>query len=245
MDIERKTFRGEIKQLGDDGSFEAVIATLDVVDSDGDIIVPGAFQNATVLVLPAHDHRHVPLGKAVMEDRDNKAVAVGKFNLEVPAAKDWHNALKFDLKHPPAIQEWSFAFGIEQSSTETRDSEEVRLLEKLDTMEVSPVLRGAGVDTGTLSAKARFADQLDATIKAVEDTVERAVSIAKLRASKDKPKTLSEAHKSRIDDLLGKLLALQKSFEPEQEPNGGDVEMTALADTLQSESQRLGVDIDD
>ena len=104
MDIERKTFKGEIKQLEGEGSFEAVIATLDVVDSDGDIIVPGAFQNATVSVLPAHDSRSVPLGKAKMEDRGDKAIAVGKFNLGVAAAKDWHNALKFDLEHPPAIK---------------------------------------------------------------------------------------------------------------------------------------------
>ena len=103
MNIEHKTFRGEIKQLDGEGSFEAVIATLDVVDSDGDIIVAGAFQNATVSVQPAHDSRHVPLGKAKMEDRGDKAVAVGKFNLGVKAASEWHKALKFDLEHPPAI----------------------------------------------------------------------------------------------------------------------------------------------
>lgn len=241
MDIIRKQFRGEIKQLDGEGSFEAVIATLGVVDSDGDIIVAGAFQNATVSIMPAHDHRHVPLGKAKMEDRGDKAIAVGKFNLDVPAAKDWHSALKFDLEHPPAVQEWSFAFGIEESSTETRDSEEVRLLELLDTMEVSPVLRGAGVETGTLSAKQRFADQLADTLTAVEKTLDRAKSIAELRGKNDKPRALSDDHRKRIKALREQFEKIDALFTPPEEKEGPEV--AALADTLLSDSKRLGVDI--
>ena len=242
MEIERKTFRGEIKQLGDSGAFEAIIATLNVVDSDGDIILPGAFQDAVISVLPAHDSRSVPLGKAQMEDRDDKAIAVGQYNLDIPAAKDWHNALKFDLKTPPVIQEWSFAFRILESSMETRDGEDIRILEKLDIMEVSPVLRGSGVGTGTLAAKQRFVDQLEATLKAVEDTLERAQSIAKLRAKNDKPQTLSDEHKKRITALCEKLEAIQAVIRPAEQKEGP--EMAALADSLHSDSKRLGIDND-
>lgn len=243
MDIIRKTFRGEIKQLGDDGSFEAVIATLNVVDSDGDIILPGAFQDAVVSVLPAHDSRSVMLGKAKMEDRDDKAVAVGKYNLDIPAAKDWHSALKFDLKTPPAIQEWSFAFRIVESSMETRDGEDIRILEKLDVMEVSPVLRGAGVGTETLAAKQRFADQLELTLKSVEDTLERAKSIAELRAKNNKPMTLSVDHTSRIKALREKFEKIVSLVTPPEAKEGPEV--AALAETLLSDSKRLGVDIGD
>ena len=242
MDIERKTFRGEAKQLDGEGAFEAVIATLDVVDSDGDIILPGAFQGATVSVLPAHDSRSVPLGKAKMEDRDNKAIAVGQYNLDIPAAKDWHNALKFDLKNPPAVQEWSFAFRIIESSMETRDGEDIRILEKLDIMEVSPVLKGAGVGTGTIAAKQRFADQLESTLKAVEDTLERAKSIAKLRSKNDKPRTLSDEHKKRIKTLREKFEEIQDVLMPSEQKEGP--EMSALADSLHSDSRRLGIDND-
>lgn len=244
MDIERKTFRGEIKQLDGEGAFEAVIATLNVVDSDGDIIVPGAFQNATVSVLPAHDSRSVPLGKAKMEDRDDKAIAVGQYNLDIPAAKDWHNALKFDLTNGKSIQEWSFAFRIVESSMETREGEDIRILEKLDVMEVSPVLRGAGVDTGTLSAKQkhRFADQLESTLKAVEDTLQRAKSIADLRAKNDNPQALSDDHTLRIKALRVVFEKIDALFTPPVEKDGP--EMTVLAETLHSESERLGVDIE-
>lgn len=243
MDIERKQFRGEIKQTGGDGSFEAVIATLDVVDADGDIILPGAFQNAIVSVLPAHDSRSVPLGKAKMEDRGNKAVAVGQFNLDVGAAKDWHSALKFGLENGPSIQEWSFAFRIIESSMDTRDGEDIRILEKLDVIEVSPVLRGSGVDTGTLNAKTRFADQLASTLQAVEDTLERAKAIAGLRASNAKPKTLSDGHKARINAMREKFEEIQTVLSGPVEKDGP--EMPALADSLSSEAARLGVDIDD
>jgi len=243
MDIERKQFSGEIKQLDDKGSFEAVIATLNVVDSDGDIIVPGAFQDATISVLPAHDSRSVPLGKAKMEDRDDKAVAVGQYNLDIQSAKDWHSAIRFDLENGKSIQEWSFAFRIIESSMETRDGEDIRILEKLDIMEVSPVLRGAGVGTGTLAAKQRFAEQLDSTLKAVEDTLERAKQIAKLRAKNDKPRTLSDEHKGRIKTLHETFEEIQSVLTPQEEKDGPEV--AALAGTLASDAARHGVDISD
>lgn len=153
MTIERKTVGATIKQAGDDGTFEAVIATLGVVDHDGDIVERGAFGGATVSVLPAHQAQHVPLGKARIEERGDQAIAVGRFNLEIPAAADWHKAIKFDMEHPPSIQEWSWDFRPVESSQDTVDGEPVRRLIKLDTMEVSPVLRGASIGTGTLSVK--------------------------------------------------------------------------------------------
>ncbi|KKK48546.1 hypothetical protein LCGC14_3144030 [marine sediment metagenome] len=244
MDIEHKRFKAQVKQTGDSGEFEAIIATLGVVDADGDIIVAGAFQNATLSVLPAHDSRSVPLGKATMEDRGDKAIAVGKFNLDVPAAKDWHSAIRFDLENGKSVQEWSFAYRVVESEMETRDEEEVRILKKMDVMEVSPVLRGAGVDTGTLSAKSkqRFADQLDSTLTAVEDTLERAKSIARLRAKNDKPGTLSDNHKARIKAMRDKFEEIQVVLSGTVENDGP--EMPAFADTLLSDAMRLGVDID-
>jgi len=208
MKTERKLFKGQLKAAGDEGSFEAIIATLNVIDSDGDIIVAGAFGDATVAVLPAHDSRSIPLGKAKMEDRGNSAVAVGQFNLDIQAAKEWHNALMFDLKNGNSIQEWSFAFRILDSEIETRDGEEVRILKKMDVMEVSPVLRGAGVGTGTIAAKSRFSDQLDETLTAVSDTLDRAEDIAKLRASKEKPKSISDEHKARLHKIVEKCTQL-------------------------------------
>jgi hypothetical protein len=93
------------------------------------------------------------MGKAHIEERGDQAIAVGQFNLDIPAAADWHSALKFDLEHAPSIQEWSWDFRPVESSEDTVDGETVRRLVKLDVKEVSPVLRGASVGTGTLSVK--------------------------------------------------------------------------------------------
>lgn len=153
MKLERKNIAAAIKRAGDDGSFEAVIATLNEVDSDGDVIVPGAFGNATISIVPAHDHKSVPLGKAKMQDRKNLAVAVGQFNLKIAAARDWHAALKFDLARPPAVQEWSFGFRVLDEGEDMRNGQRVRVLKKMDVLEISPVLRGAGVNTRTLTVK--------------------------------------------------------------------------------------------
>lgn len=152
---ETKRTTVELKEAGDEGSFEAVIATFDQLDSDGDIVKKGAFNGASVPILPAHHQGSVPLGKAKIEERGDKAVAVGRFNLDVSSARDWHAAIKFDLANPPASQEWSWGYYPINPKMEERDGEEVRILSEVDLLEVSPVLRGASVGTGTLSAKAR------------------------------------------------------------------------------------------
>lgn len=158
---ERKTVAAALKAAGDDGSFEAVIATFGVVDHDGDILDHGAFASHPVPVLPAHDAQHVPLGKALIEERGRQAVAVGQFNLDIPAARDWHSALKFDLANvQPPVQEWSWGFrvaGPDGARPDQVDGLPVRRLMKLDQREVSPVLRGASIGTGTLAAKNRKA----------------------------------------------------------------------------------------
>lgn len=247
MKTEYKSFRAEIKAAGDKGEFEAVIATLNTVDHDGDIITPGAFGDGTASIMPAHDHQSVPLGKAKIEERGNMAIAVGKFNLDIQDAKDWHSALQFDLANGSAVQEWSFGFRVIDSEEETRDEQPVRILKKMDVMEYSPVLRGAGVGTGTLSAKGTFEQQLETTLKAVEDTLSRAKQIAELRAAKDKPKTLSDERKAQLAKIVEKFRELEtvlKACESKANGDEDDDEVSAMADCLLGDAQRLGVALD-
>ena len=179
MKMEYKTVEATIKQAGDEGSFEAVIATFGVIDRDGDIVEHGAFGDAPAMVLPAHDHGHVPLGKAHVEERGELAVAVGQFNMDIEAARNWHSALKFDLEHPPAVQEWSWGFNPIRAPMDTIDEVSVRRLQELDMREFSPVLRGASIGTGTISAKQedaekdppKLAEQIKLTMAGVETLV--------------------------------------------------------------------------
>lgn len=152
---EHKTIQGSAFTKAEGCEFSAVVATLSVVDSDGDVLLPGAFAGADkVPIVPAHRHEHVPIGRARIVERGGEAVAEGEFNMDLESGREWCSALKFDLADGEPVGEWSFSFHIPEggSSTETRDGEHVRVLSKLDVIEVSPVLRGAGVNTRTTCA---------------------------------------------------------------------------------------------
>lgn len=143
-----------LKQLDEEGHGLAQIATLAEIDHDGDTYQAGAFGDQFAAVLPTHQWQHVPLGKARVFDDGVHGLAEFEFNLEIEAARDWHSALKFDLNDGrDPLQEWSFGFDIIDSSMETRDGETVRVLKQLEVHEISPVLLGAGIGTGTLSIK--------------------------------------------------------------------------------------------
>ena len=156
MKIQRKTFDLDLKAADDKGTWEAVIATLGVVDSDRDVVLPGAMTGQTAPIIPAHDSSKAPLGKTVVTEDGNEVIARGRFNLEVAAARDWFSAIKFDMdpENGPRKMEYSWGYLPTKYSHEDRDGVEVRLLERVDIMEVSPVLRGASVGTRTLAAKA-------------------------------------------------------------------------------------------
>lgn len=147
-----------IKSMDDAGKGLALIATLSAVDHDGDTYQPGAFSwkqggHQWVSLLPAHDRRAMPFGKArVYEDGDH-AYAELNLNLETEAGREWHAALKFDLATGDAVVEWSYGYDIIDMDYQIRGTDRIRVLKRLDVDEVSPVLRGAGVGTGTLAIK--------------------------------------------------------------------------------------------
>ena len=60
MDLERKSFKPQIKAVTEEGQFEAVIATLGVRDHDGDVVVAGALAGKTMSIVPSHDWQSVP-----------------------------------------------------------------------------------------------------------------------------------------------------------------------------------------
>ena len=153
--MERESKTGvELKQLDEEGTGLARIATLGVIDADGDLTLKGAFGEQHVLVLPTHDWGSLPLGKARVFEKGNEALAEFKLNLETVIGKEWHTALRFDLQDGKPILAWSYGFSVVDASFEERDDVgRVRILEKVTVHEVSPVVVGSGVDTGTLAIK--------------------------------------------------------------------------------------------
>lgn len=150
--METKTYRGtfEFKQDDDMGAFTSVFATLNVIDQDGDVTLPGAFSEQEVLVEPwNHDWRTPPVGSATISERGDQAVADGVFFLETEAGRDHHAV----AKRLGRRQEWSYSFHIVEASTGEFSGKKVRFLKKLDVVGVGQVTRGAGIDTHTESVK--------------------------------------------------------------------------------------------
>lgn len=148
-----------IEKMDEAGTGRARIAQLAAIDSDGDTYAPGAFSwkeggGQWVQMIPAHDRRSMPFGKAWLHETDGWAVADFTLNLASQAGKEWHAALSFDLSKGRPVQEWSYGFQVMDAGYEQRDGNRVRVLKRLDVDEISPVLRGAGVGTGTLAIKA-------------------------------------------------------------------------------------------
>jgi len=141
---ERKEFRAPIrlKEDGEEGTFEAVFATLNVVDRDGDVTKPGAFRDGQKVRVSAwgHNWHDLPVGKGVIHADEEKAWVEGQFFLDTEGGRETYRTVK-GLED---LQEWSYGFDILESSGGEFDGERVRYLERLDVYEVSPVMGLAG-----------------------------------------------------------------------------------------------------
>lgn len=202
-----------VEAMDENGQGLARIAILSAIDHDGDTYTPGAFAwkeggHQWTQILPAHDRKAMPLGKARVYEEGDAAFAELNLNLSSETGREWHSALKFDLAKGAPIQEWSYGFGVVDAAYEQRGSERIRVLKRLDVHEVSPVVRGAGVGTGTLAMKSRggFAAQIDAVIAEIDDIVARAGSVKALRDAEGRD--MSKARLDQLTELKRRLDAL-------------------------------------
>lgn len=146
-----------IQDMDERGKGLALLARLPEVDSDGDTYERGAFSwkdggDQWAMMVPAHNRRATPFGKARIYEENDNAYAELFLNLKTTAGNDWHQALLFDMATGEPVQEWSFGYEAEYTYRVTSGSR-VRVLSKVDVDEVSPVLRGAGNRTRTISIK--------------------------------------------------------------------------------------------
>lgn len=146
-----------IKEMDESGKGLALLARLSEVDHDGDTYQPGAFSwkggSQWAPLLTAHDRWGMPFGKARVYEEGNAAYAELHLNLDSQAGKEWHAALKFDLSTGKSVQEWSYGFETIDADYQVRGEDRVRVLKRLDVHEVSTVVRGAGIGTGTIAMK--------------------------------------------------------------------------------------------
>ena len=159
-DIRRKTAAIKCPDPDDDsrlGQIQFVVATLDAVDKQGDVFLPGSVGRQDVLI---SQFQHaiwmgaVPIGKGVVYEQGGQVLCDAQLNMELSQAREVWSAIAF----APELIEASIGFQPTKYGWGERDGQRVCLFEKTHFWEASPVIVGAGVDTGVNHIKAAGAE---------------------------------------------------------------------------------------
>lgn len=151
--MDKKRFGGplEFKADGPPGSFVATFASLNVVDHDGDVTVPGAFKDGQAVRIAqfGHNWSAPPIGAGVIHADQERAWVEGQFFLGMPEAQSTYES----VKGLGGLAEWSYGYDVLDAAPGEFQGEQVRYLRGLEVHEVSPVMLGAGIGTRTETIK--------------------------------------------------------------------------------------------
>lgn len=196
----------EIKDA-DKGTFVSIFSTFNTKDHDGDVTMPGAFQDGAHMPVSSYGHSswagNLPVGKARIKTTDSEAQAHGMFFMDTAAGRDTFTVVKSLAED--GMGEWSYGYDpLKKSYGEwplegDGQKDQVRFLESLKVHEVSPVLLGAGIGTSTVSAKAlKLDDVSDDDLRALLRGM--AADRLKTLLSDDIVKRLTDASQELVPD---------------------------------------------
>jgi len=163
----------EFKEDADQtGQFRALFSRFNNIDKQGDITLPGAFEEGAPIKIAYWGHRweNLPVGRGEIHQDDEKAWVDGRFFLDTEAGLETYKT----VKELGELAEWSYGFEVLDAAEDKVDGKKVRVLKKLKTFEVSPVFIGAGNNTQTLAIKSEDDSSLDVEpeIEVESETVE-------------------------------------------------------------------------
>jgi len=203
--METKTITSLSVKDAEKGLVTARFATLGVKDLDGDIIERGAI-GAQAVKVSAYGHVSwggvLPVGVGRTLERGEDAIAELQFFMNTTNGVDTFRT----IKGLGSLAEFSFGFDVKDSAPPSKAQAAAgvrRVLKQLVVHEVSPVLRGAGINTGVLAVKC------DACAAKVSGT--RPVASVPTRAELEK--TLQQLRD--MDDTLRHLDGLSYGRSPE------------------------------
>lgn len=162
-----------------EGIVEAFVNTMGVIDADGDVIDPSAFDssienNLPLPVLQGHDQSKV-IGKVIdakpvrMLGDEYKLHATMQINMEKEIGRDAFSDIQGEY-----VQRWSVGFNLTPDNVEmerTVEGDTIRRIKELDLVEVSTVIRGASPDTLTIAAKSIEPVEQEETASDTEEPV--------------------------------------------------------------------------
>lgn len=160
--MEKKTYKTKVefewKTAEDDketGEFKAIFAKFNELDHDQDVTEVGAFSEQTVVIEGWNHDYNLPVGKGTIGFDEEHVWVDGKFFLDTQAGLDHYRT----VKNLQEIGEWSYTFYVDSAEYGTFEEQPARFLKKLDVSGVSPVTRGAGKTTSTVSVKNKNEDE--------------------------------------------------------------------------------------
>ncbi len=201
----------DVKFDDEKGSVLVEFATMNVIDADGDVTLPGFFGEQEAAIIHAHRRDRPPLGKGKVFEKGDKAIFDGRYFLKTDAGKQAY----LTVKEMGTLQEWSYSLRIFPGGAKLGmfNDRNVRFLQPVedggpgvDVDEVSTVLKGAGIDTRTVAIKSdglRFVDQAEQVAKAAELLFTRAEEIKQMRA--EKGSMLGDEALARLVDVKTRL----------------------------------------
>lgn len=156
------------------GAVTIAFSTLNEIDSDMDVTVPGAFAPSEV-VLSQWGHAtwqpgFLPIGRGRIKEEGNRAIFRGQMFLKMQAASETFEA----LRGLGPLAEFSYGYNVAEADRGSFQGQYVRFLRKLIVHEVSPVLKGAGVRTGLVEMSSL--DPMQAAVQAAELANTRALA---------------------------------------------------------------------
>jgi len=215
--MERKRLAVALKEDAE-GAFRAIFATFNEVDHDGDVTLSGAFPVGAKIPLAGvgHNWDTPTIGGGTIGADAEKAWLDGQFNLEMAAGLETYRSVKFDQAQGINAQQYSYAYDVAKGHSARPEEQKrwpgaKRILEQLVPHEVSPVLLGAGVDTGTAYIKGKDGDPETLATRAsrlLTDTsafAEHARAAVAMRAKEGRE--LSTVNRERIEQQVAALKA--------------------------------------
>jgi hypothetical protein len=141
-------------EIKDDGRVTAVFATLNVADSDGDVTLPGAFTEGQEVFLSEWNHSSVagtelPVGRGKIRVSGTKIFVDAEYFVNTKRGREAFET----IKAMGPLAQWSYGYIVRDYEPGDRAGVN-RYLTEIEVYEASPVYRGAGVGTGTVSVSA-------------------------------------------------------------------------------------------
>lgn len=141
------------------GTFRAKLSTFNVVDRDMEVTFPEAWPVGKSIVISAYGHKSwdgaLPVGKGVLGADTKSGWVDGQFFMDTAHGLDTYRTVKALAED--GLGDWSYGFEVTESSVKSADLAPwpgaMKILKGLNIWEGSPVLVGAGIDTGTESIK--------------------------------------------------------------------------------------------